>query len=668
MNLFMISMVLSVAGAVLAITTGRSEKMSKTLGCAFGVAAASFALGAGALGIFSSLSPAVLATPFYFAEFTLLINPLSGLLLVVINLLALVAWIYGFGYLQEYLGRGIGVIGFFMNLFIVSMNLVITIDNVFWFLVFFEVMSLTSYFLVIVEQDEKSTKGGFMYLVMAHIGFLMIMIAFLVMSSITGSFDFSVFRETDFGAPIASLVFLLGFLGFGCKAGMVPFHSWLPQAHPAAPSNVSALMSGGMIKIGVFGIIKVGLDLLAGSGCELWWGIIIALIGAVSSVLGVVYALAEHDIKRLLAYHSVENIGIILLGVGIAFIGVAIEQPAIAGLALMAGLYHLVNHAMFKGLLFLGAGSVLFRTHTRDMEKMGGLVRVMPVTAMCFLIGSLAISAIPPLNGFVSEWYTYQAMFSAAFAGDSIIKIVAAFSAVSLAITGALAVTCFVKAYGVTFLGTARSKAAFEAKESPLSMKIGMIILACCCIALGIGAPWIAPVIENIASSVLATSNVAVVSGMTMINPEMTSSISTPLVAILLIALIALPIILRSVFAKGGEDASKDPWACGYLPDAEMPMIATSFGAQVAMFLKPLYTMRTVLAGQANKFVALFDSTVAGAQKAETFGDRYLVDTVASFITWISQKVQRIEGGNFRVYILYIVAALVAFLVLAIVM
>lgn len=668
MNIFVISMILSVVGAILAIVTGRSESTSKALGSIFGIAASACALWAGGLGVFSSLGAIVLATPFSFAEFTIMINPLSGLLLIVINLLALVAWIYGLGYLKEYTGKGIGVICFFMNLFIVSMNLVITVDNAFWFLVFFEIMSLTSYFLVIVDQDEKSTKGGFLYLIMAHIGFLMIMIAFFVMASVTGSLDFASFRATDFGVPLASLVFILAFLGFGCKAGMIPFHSWLPQAHPAAPSHVSALMSGGMIKIGIFGIVKVGLDLLAQSGCELWWGIVVLLIGAISSVLGVVYALAEHDIKRLLAYHSVENIGIILLGVGIAFIGVALNQPVIAGLGLMAGLYHLVNHAMFKGLLFLGAGSVLFSTHTRDMEKMGGLVRAMPVTAMCFLIGSLAISAIPPLNGFVSEWFTYQSMFTAAFTGDAIIKIVVALAAVSLAMTGALAVTCFVKAYGVTFLGAPRSDAARKAVEVPASMKVGMVVLAAVCICLGIGAPWVAPVMQNIAESILMVPGGAVVSGLDIINPSLGGVVSTPLLAVLLIALTALPLILRAAFGKGGKAFDRDPWACGYLPDAHMPMNATSFGASVNMFLRPLYSMRSALAAQSSKFVALFNGTVKGADKAQGFGDTYVVDTIAAFVDWLSLKVQRIEGGNFRVYITYIVVALVVFLILAIAM
>ncbi len=665
--MLLISSGLSVVGAIVAILTSKSESTSKTLSCLIGALASLFAITSGVMGIFQASVYTSIATPFAFANFSLLLNPLSGLLLVVINILAFVAWIYGLAYFDEYKGKGIGVIGMFMNLFIVSMNMVLTVDNAFWFLVFFELMSLTSYFLVIIEQDKQSTRGGFLYLIMAHIGFLMIMISYLIMAGITGSFEFASFRAAQFDPGIASLIFMLAFMGFGCKAGMFPFHSWLPQAHPAAPSNVSALMSGGMIKIGIFGIIKVGLDLLGASGCQLWWGIVVLIIGALSSVLGVAYALAEHDIKKLLAYHSVENIGIILLGVGIGFIGMAMNQPVIAVLGLMAGLYHVLNHAMFKGLLFLGAGSVLYSTKSRNMEIMGGLARVMPVTAMCFLIGSLAISAIPPLNGFVSEWFTYQSMFTAAMQGDLIIKIVAAFGAVSLAITGALAVTCFVKAYGVTFLGAPRSEAAREAKEVPGSMKFAMIVLAVICICLGLGAQWVAPAMEGIASAILGTASVTVASGIDVSNPVIGTAVSTPLLAILLFACILLPIAFRSALGKGGVAKDRDPWACGYKLDPGMPVIATTFASEVKMFLTPLYTARDAIASTSGKFVDFFNGTVRGASKAETVGDKYLVDSVAAFVNWISSKVQVVEGGNFRIYIVYIVIALVFFLFLAVV-
>ena len=393
------------------------------------------------------------------------------------------------------------------------------------------------------------------------------------------------------------------------------------------------------------------------------WGLLVLVVGAVSSVLGVVYALGEHDIKKLLAYHSVENIGIILLGVGLAFVGVAMDQPALAGLALLAGIYHMLNHAMFKGLLFLGAGSVLYATGTRNMEKMGGLIHAMPVTAMCFLIGSLAISAIPPLNGFVSEWFTYQAMFSAAFMGGTMIKAFAAFAAVALAVTGALAVTCFVKAYGVTFLGVGRSDAALKAKEVPASMTASMVILSIVCIFLGLGAPLCAPVLEGVAASVLGGSAVAVASGAAVTNGITDSVISTPLVAVLLIAAVFVVLGIRSMFAKGGSSVRRDPWACGYKSEGDMPVIATTFASEVKWVMGPLYAARGALVGTSPKFVKAFESLVGGAKVAETVGDKRLVDPVAAFVDRIAKLSQRIEAGDSRLYIVYIVVALVALLI-----
>ena len=666
MNLFLISTAVFVLGAFVSLLLGKSPQAAKVAGSLFGMAGAGLATAAGILAIIGPGERLSAATPFAFAEFALLLNPLSGLLLLVINLLALLAFIYGLSYLDEYKSKGLGSIGFFMNIFVVAMNYVITSDNAFWFLVFFEMMSLSSYFLVIVEQDERSTKAGFLYLVMAHIGFLLIMISFFVMASQTGSFDFNDFRQTPFGPVVASLVFVLAFLGFGIKAGMVPFHSWLPEAHPAAPSHVSAMMSGGMIKIGVFGIIKVGLDLLASSECLLWWGILIVLAGAVSAVLGIVYAFAEHDIKRLLAYSSVENIGIIFLGVGMGFIGVATEQPLLAALGLAAGLFHLLNHAIFKGLLFFGAGSLLYATGTRNIEKMGGLIRVMPITAACFLVGALAISAIPPLNGFVSEWFLYQAMIGAATEGGAMIQILMAVGIVCLAITGALAAACFVKAYGISFLGTSRLGAEREVREVPAPMRSAMLALVAACVCLGIGAPWVVPLLQQVAAAIVSGPALVLSEGIDLVSPLAANAVSTPLLALALGVALVFVFLMKKLLAKGGTALDRDPWACGYLPEPEMPMLAVSFEATVNTFLAPLYNLRAAIARQSRHFVALFQSTVRGTILVEPLGDRWLVDAPSRFIVWLGRQVQRIEGGNYRVYLGYIVAVLVLFLLLTV--
>ncbi len=465
MTLFIASLAVSCIGALASVLLIKADNAAKTAGCLIGAVAAVLSFVAGIQAVLGDVTSVDTIVFFPFAHFQLLLNQLSGLFVALISVLAFAGSIYGLNYFDEYPGKK-GRAGFFFNTFVASMMLVITADNVFWFLVAFELMSLTSYFLVVIEENENSIHGGWLYFVIAHVGFVLIMASFLTMTNFAGgSFAFADFRATQFSPAVASACFVLAFFGFGAKAGIIPLHGWLPKAHPEAPSNVSALMSGGMIKIGIFGILKVGIDLLSASGVQVWWGLMVMVFGAISSVLGVAFALQEHDIKRLLAYHSVENIGIILLGVGASMAAMALNSVGIAVLALMAALYHTFNHAMFKGELFLGAGALLYSTGTRNMEKMGGLLRRMPATAICFLIGALAISAIPPFNGFVSEWFTYQSLFNAAMQGDKAVMIVAVFAAVALAITGALAVTCFVKAYGVSFASAPRSEAAANAKE-----------------------------------------------------------------------------------------------------------------------------------------------------------------------------------------------------------
>lgn len=668
MNLLLVSVAVSAAGAICSLLAGGSHGAAKLLSCLFGAVAAAFGVAAGCVALAGGAGFVVYDTALSFAGFSLMLGGLSGLMLVLINVLALVAWVYNLSYLDEYRGKGIGRIGFFGNLFIAAMCLVVAVDNAFWFLVFFELMSLSSYFLVVIDGTEEARRGGLMYLIVAHVGFLLIAISFFLMASQTGSLEFQSFREASFAPGIASAAFLLAFLGFGCKAGIVPLHSWLPQAHPAAPSSVSALMSGGMIKIGVFGMIKVGLDLLGPACCEMWWGIVVLLVGAVTAVFGVVYALNENDIKRLLAYSSVENIGVILLGLGACLVGVAGGSAVIATLGLVAALYHTLNHAAFKGLLFLGAGSVLYGAGTRDMQLLGGLHRVMPAVSVLFLVGALAISAIPPLNGFASEWVAYQAMISAAFAGDALVRLCMAFAVVSLALTGALAVACFVKAYGVTFLGASRSDVARKVHRVPAPMVLAMAVLAVLCAALGLGAPWILPLFSGIAAEVFGIMPVDVAYGALSFNPFTGEGVSAPVLGVALLVAMALVVVIRTVKGKGGVAANRDPWACGYAPTSEMAPDSVSFASQVDMFMHPLYQIRTVILGGAGAFSKALASSFPEAGEAACEKDPAGRDPFIALVSWLGASAGKVEGGNFRVYILYIIVAfvvLVALLTLA---
>lgn len=508
----------------------------------------------GVIGIISGITQlhagvtlvARFATPFDFADLTLRMDSLSAFMVLVISLLVVVCSLYSLTYMREYEGKGAAAMGFFMNIFIASMVALLVMDNAFWFIVLFEMMSLSSWFLVIARQDKTSINAGMLYFFIAHAGSVLIMIAFLLMGRESGSLDFASFRTLSLSPGLASAVFLLAFFGFGAKAGMMPLHSWLPRAHPAAPSHASALMSGVMVKIGIFGILKVAMDLLAQTGLPLWWSILVMAIGAISAPLGVLYALAEQDIKRLLAWSTVENVGIILLAVGVAMVGLSLHDPLLTVVGLLGALFHLLNHALFKGLLFLGAGAIISRLHTHDMEKMGALAKRMPWTAAACLIGCLAISAIPPLNGFISEWYTWQSLFSLSRVEAVALQLAGPIAMVMLAVTGGLAVMCFVKMYGITFCGAPRSAHAEEAQEVPNTMIVAMLLLAALCVLIALSASWLAPKIMHIAHTFTNTPPVTVASGIALVPGTFHTQV-TP--SLLLLLLLAMPLLAVVSFA-----------------------------------------------------------------------------------------------------------------------
>lgn len=658
------ALVLFLIGAVLSAVFSRQESMAIRLS---GLASL-----LGGLAALMAVVPVLLAGqvvtatfdgPFAaFAHLTVRIDLLSAFMVLVIALLTVITSIYSFSYVEDYKGKGAWAMGFFMNLFIASMIALMVVDNAFYFIVLFEAMSLTSYFLVIAEQDKAAVKAGLLYFFIAHAGSVLIMISFFLMYRHANSLDFADFRNAQLSSTEASWAFLLAFFGFGAKAGMLPLHGWLPQAHPAAPSHASAMMSGVMVKIGIFGIIKVGIDLLGAT--EMWWGLVVLAFGAVSSVLGVLYALAEHDIKRLLAYHTVENIGIILMGVGVGMIGIATQHPLIALLGLLGGLYHLINHALFKGLLFLGAGAVIYRLHTKNMEQMGGLAKLMPKTALAFLIGCMAISALPPLNGFVSEWFTYQSLFTLSHDGGAVLNIAGPIAIVMLAITGALAAMCFVKVYGVAFGGGPRSEAATKVREVPWTMTLAMGLLALGCVVMGLGASVVAPVITNIAASLAHLNSVDMAYGVTVFPGDSTqTSLNTPLIFILLLAAPLLPLLLymgakadRLKFRRNDQ-----PWACGYDYDPAMAPSAASFTQPLRVMFATLYRLRKTLDPAPAMKVAL-EWTTRGAAVVEPVWDNGLVMPVVHLAQRIGHKVQWIQFGDYRAYCMYVVAALVILL------
>ena len=421
-------------------------------------------------------------------------DALAAFFLSVVNLGAAAASFFAIG-CGRHETEAVRVLPFFPA-FLAGMNLVVVAADAFTFLLAWEFMSLTSWALVVSHHRERlNVQAGYVYLVMAGFGTFCLLLAFGLFASTGASYAFAAMRQAHAPA-LAGVILLLTLLGTGSKAGLVPLHVWLPLAHPSAPSPVSALMSGVMTKVAVYAFIRIVFDLLGPP--QWWWSLAVLALAAITAVLGVLQALMEHDLKRLLAYHTVENIGIIFIGLGLALAFRANGMTAAAALAFTAALFHVLNHAVFKSLLFLGSGAVLTATGERDMDHLGGLIHRMPRTALTFLIGAAAISALPPLNGFVSEWLTFQAVFLSPALPQWGIRLLAPVAGAALALAAALAAACFVKAFGITFLGRARTTAAERAQETDRFSLFAMFSLALLCLFLGIFPglviDWLAPV------------------------------------------------------------------------------------------------------------------------------------------------------------------------------
>jgi hydrogenase-4 component B len=422
-----------------------------------------------------------LGLPWMGAHFRL--DALAAFFLAVINLGGAAASLYGLGY-GRHEPAPERVLPFFPA-FLAGMNLVVVAADAFAFLLSWEFMSLASWALVMARhRDPDNAHAGYVYLVMASFGTLSLLLAFGLMAGPSGGYAFEAIRGAYLPPGVSALVLSLVLLGAGSKAGLVPLHVWLPLAHPAAPSHVSALMSGVMTKVAVYGFVRVVFDLLGSP--PWWWGAVVLLLGGATAVLGVLYALMQHDLKRLLAYHTVENIGIIFIGLGLALAFEANAMSFAAALALTAALFHVLNHSLFKSLLFFGSGAVLSATGARDMEHLGGLIHRMPLTAFAFLVGSAAISALPPLNGFVSEWLTFQAILVSPDLPQWSLKFLVPAIGALLALSAALAAACFVKAFGITFLGRARSQAAERAGEVDRFSLAAMFAFAGLCVFAGV--------------------------------------------------------------------------------------------------------------------------------------------------------------------------------------
>jgi hydrogenase-4 component B len=587
-------------------------------------------------------------------------DALSGFFITVISILTLSVSIYSIGYTKDFSSQGL--LGFLYNLFILSMYAVVLSGNIITFLISWETMSVVSYFLVTFDRDKKSAKAGLLYAVMTHIGTAFIMALFLVLYKYTGTMEFSGMMAASAAIPedVKTLVFIFSIVGFGTKAGIIPFHIWLPSAHPAAPSNISSLMSGVMIKTGIYGFIRISIDVL-GQGPE-WWGITIIVIGAVSSVIGVLYALMEHDIKKLLAFHSIENIGIILLGIGCSMMFISNGLHTLSAIALIAGLYHTLNHAIFKGLLFLGAGSLMHATHTKNMEDMGGLIKTMPYTGLFFLIGSVSICALPPFNGFVSEWLTFQALLLGFHAPSITSKIISPLGGAALALTGALAAACFVKAFGISFLGQPRSRHAEDAKESSLSMIAGMAILALFCLLAGIFPGTVLHMITPVALD-LAGSDGNISDG-GFLSVSQTFSSLYPLAIFASMVCIGIAVLFFIAIAAGRrKTVYADSWDCG-MPSltSRMQYTATAFTKPIRVIFKRIYLPKREL-NITYILKPLFVKSMKYSGEITPFFEVYFYKPLTVFIHNAATKMKMLQSGSLNLYLGYILITLILLLI-----
>ena len=667
-ELFLSGIIVWLAGAMASLVLWRHPSAARSVGCGAALGGSLLVLVGSAAAIFSGSSTEI-SLPFGNPVFTWAIrmDPLSAFFNATLAALASAVSLYSFGYLRPMEGRrNLGAFGFFFNQQLLSLALVFTASNAFFFLVAWEVMALAAYCLISFEHEKKETRNaGMLFMIMSHAGTGLLLIAFLVLASASGSLDFSSFHLLASQLPPIrqGTVFLLFLFGFGVKAGLVPVHIWLPKAHPVAPSNVSALMSGIVIKTGIYGMARVFFDFYGPP--PLWMGTLLLGLGVASALLGVLYALMEHDLKRLLAWHSIENIGIILMGFGAALMFRSLGYASLAALALIAALYHTFNHAMFKGLLFLGAGSVVQATHTRNMERMGGLIRHMPVTALCFLAGAVAISGLPPLNGFVSEWLTYQALLAGFGTTHSLTRLMFPIAGSLLALTAALAAACFVKAFAIPFLALPRSEEAADAREVSFPMRAGMALLAAGCVALGLGATWFVRVFDPITQQTLGVraSSALVMARGWALSPGTAhgGTISTAGIALFFLlagAAFALPLALR----WRSRSVRGPAWDCG-LPGltSDNEYTATAFSKPLRMIFSALYRPRREI--QAEYEVSpYYPSAIHFESEIEHPIEKHIYDPLRQWIMAVANRMKGIQAGSINLYLTYIFLTLILLL------
>lgn len=655
------------AGVVAALLASKNAAASRILAHVSALLGSLFALAAGVAGLMGGQLSVEIPALLPMGGTILGIDRLSAFFITIVGAAGAAASLYALGYTREYEGaRSIAGMGAAFNVFLAAMVLVPLARNALTFLLLWEAMSLASYFLVMTESDQAETqRAGLLYFVMTHAGTACLLAGFLLISNATGTMDLRQWSALANTLPphTRNAIFLLMLLGFGSKAGLVPLHIWLPSAHPAAPSHVSALMSGVMIKLGVYGLLRAGLGWL-GVG-PAWWGGLLMTLAAVSAVGGVLAALVESDLKRLLAYSSVENVGIIVLGAGAGMVFRAFGLNELASLAIVAALFHTVNHAAFKSLLFFGAGSVLQAVHTRDMEQMGGLIKRMPQTAVSFLAGAAAIAALPPLNGFFSEWMTFQALLLSFSVPSHAINLIFALAVAALALTGGLAAACFVRAFGIPFLALPRSDRAARAHESGPSMRAAMAALTLACIGLGLAPSGVLGFLNaGVAELTGSPANVRF-SWNVVVAGSGFASVSSLWTGVALGALLlSLPLALR-MWRANARRRAYETWSCGRaLQTARFEYTAAAFANPFKRVFHVLYLPVKELDIAFHPESRFFVRTIAYRNEVRSVIEEFVYQPLVRMAQRAARRARVLQSGNVNAYLFYILIALIALLLL----
>jgi hydrogenase-4 component B len=588
---------------------------------------------------------------------------LSLFFMFLIFIIAVPIMIYSIGYNKEYKGRySMKYLYTMMILFILSMLGVTASGNGIMFLVFWEIMSMSSFFLVIYEhRNSENIKSGIMYFIMTHISGLSLMLMFAFLYKYTGSFDFKVIMKASVNFDMTQkwIIFILALLGFGAKMGIMPVHAWLPKAHPSAPSNVSALMSGVMLKVAVYGFVRVTFYFL--KAIPVSFGIIVIVLGTITAIISIFNALPQRNIKKMLAYSSAENIGIIMASIGLSMVASSFKIYSLALLLMIAAIFHILNHAAFKGLLFASAGSVLYATGTKNMNELGGLYKKMKFAAICAFIGTAAISVVPPFNGFASEILVFQGFIKAAktIKGPGIVILIVT-AGVLLALTSGGTVFAFVKSYGITYLGAPRTAKAQKTHKVPFSMNLGLGILAAYCILLGLLSPVIIKALAKISRGILNLSekesskyvNSFASSNIVPFNNEIII-ISTVVIGASIVIFLGLRLLTNKK-----TTANYDTWACGY-DNVKPSMQYTGTG-----LTQPIAKITAGFIGFRKE--ASKKNVITIKQKTSDIVEKYIYEPLVKLIDYVSAFVLRMHYGKIQIYIAYIFLSLTISIILVV--